>query len=544
MVLAAGRVSDELLGDLGPIGTSRIPLGGASILARQLMWLCEAFDQVVVTVAPTESKYARLQIENMELRQVGLVEVESSHSLAESLLLGIRALEDVGHPIHVFFGDTLAPAPSADDAVVVAPTPDPDRWALVQRTETNRLGIEISGAASSGNLAVVGVFAFSQVETLARILEERIAAGDGRAFWAALEIYDSAHPLELERAAYWFDVGHIDTYFKTRQQTLGGRAFNSFKGESLRVRKGSKQKEKIHDEVRWYKQLKGSALEVVPTFRATGETGELAWYEMDYVPAVSLGEALVFGELDLGFWIPAGQAILLAHRCLRTASSQPDSPKLSVVSTADRQETCRHLIAAKTEQRLSYIGKAALPPSLMGKCPQIDGRPRPSIEHVLSELDELSFEIAGQSPWGVTHGDFFLGNMLFDRRLGAVKLIDPRGTFGNVENIGPQIYDVAKLSHSVYGRYDFLSANVFELKVDEFSVSLETPLSRSGHRALEELRTILMQLQDELHVSSSLVRRMEAVLLLSAAGLHYESPSRQVGLIASGLIAWDEAHDL
>ncbi len=544
LVLAAGQVNDELLGDLGPIRTSRIPLGGASILARQLLWLRENYDDVAVTVDPVEMTYARVQVENLSLTNVQLVEVPSSLSLAESLLEGIRAVDYQGRPLHVYFGDTLASMPESEDAIVVAPSPDPDRWALIERSHGGHLRIDFTGEARSGELAVVGVFAFSAGQAFARLLEERIAAEASEAFWNALKAYDDEYPLALENSAYWFDVGHIDTYFKTRQQTLGGRAFNALRGANLRVRKESAHAPKIVDEINWYTELSPSASEVVPALRAIGESDGLAWYEMEYVPAVSLGESLVFGSLDLGFWCPAGQAILSAHRLLRSGPSVGDSTPPATVPSHERRQICRDLVATKTEQRVTDIRNSGLPATLLGESPRINGCARPSLATVLGELDDLSTEIASKSPWGVTHGDFFLGNMLFDRRLGGVKLIDPRGTFGSAGNRGPQIYDVAKLSQSVNGRYDYLSANIFQLRFDESSIGLEVPSLPSARRALEELSRTLIDLQAELGVAPSLVRRLEAVLLISAASLHYESPWRQAGLISSGLIAWDEADDL
>ena len=46
----------------------------------------------------------------------------------------------------------------------------------------------------------------------------------------------------------------------------------------------------------------------------------------------------------------------------------------------------------------------------------------------------------------------------------GIRLIDPRGGFEAPSIYGPQIYDVAKLGHSIIGNYDLILADMFVLE--------------------------------------------------------------------------------
>ena len=62
------------------------------------------------------------------------------------------------------------------------------------------------------------------------------------------------------------------------------------------------------------------------------------------------------------------------------------------------------------------------------------------------------------------HGDFCFSNILYDFKSQSIKVIDPRGLSGDGKEqsiYGDLRYDVAKLAHSVIGKYDFIIAGRF-----------------------------------------------------------------------------------
>lgn len=81
------------------------------------------------------------------------------------------------------------------------------------------------------------------------------------------------------------------------------------------------------------------------------------------------------------------------------------------------------------------------------------------------------FERAG-APRGkprlvIGHGDPCFSNILYSKTNQYLKLIDPRGAAGPDDLYTDPYYDVAKLSHSVLGRYDFINQYRFDVRIED-----------------------------------------------------------------------------
>ena len=80
-----------------------------------------------------------------------------------------------------------------------------------------------------------------------------------------------------------------------------------------------------------------------------------------------------------------------------------------------------------------------------------------------------------QKALGVLHGDFCFSNILYDFRSSKIKTIDPRGMTpdGHQTIYGDICYDIAKLSHSVLGLYDWIVAGYYEVSIKNNKIKLE-----------------------------------------------------------------------
>ena len=80
----------------------------------------------------------------------------------------------------------------------------------------------------------------------------------------------------------------------------------------------------------------------------------------------------------------------------------------------------------------------------------------------------------------IGHGDPCFANTLYNKSTKTLKFIDPRGALTEDELWTDPYYDVAKLSHSVCGRYDFFNNGLFDIKLDtDLSYVLEIPFDNS-----------------------------------------------------------------
>jgi hypothetical protein len=130
----------------------------------------------------------------------------------------------------------------------------------------------------------------------------------------------------------------------------------------------------------------------------------------------------------------------------------------------------------------------------------------------------------------VVHGDLCLSNILYDLRSRVCKFIDPRGSFGAAGIYGDPRYDVAKLYHSVFGLYDFITNDLFHVSIDANRIDLNIR-SRPQHvQILERFERVFFADFDRREITL-----ITGLLFASMPALHYDAPRRQMAMYARAL---------
>lgn len=133
-----------------------------------------------------------------------------------------------------------------------------------------------------------------------------------------------------------------------------------------------------------------------------------------------------------------------------------------------------------------------------------------------------------------THGDLCLSNILFSRDSRIVKFIDVRGAADGSELFSDEYYDLAKLSHSFLGRYDWVNNDLVDLVADG-NLALQLVFPGGSQKAQ---RAMFTEMLSQLGYSLRRVRLYEASLFLSMAPLHVDHPKKivQFAAIAARLL--------
>lgn len=125
----------------------------------------------------------------------------------------------------------------------------------------------------------------------------------------------------------------------------------------------------------------------------------------------------------------------------------------------------------------------------------------------------------------VIHGDFCFSNMLISPKRNQLKLIDPRGSFGIKGIWGYQIYDIAKLAHSIHGKYELIINDLFSVEHDLNSIIFQfhTDISKKYN-----------QLQQYYNFTDFEMLVM-ATIFIGMCARHSDSLSRQIIMYATGI---------
>jgi hypothetical protein len=136
----------------------------------------------------------------------------------------------------------------------------------------------------------------------------------------------------------------------------------------------------------------------------------------------------------------------------------------------------------------------------------------------------------------IGHGDLCFSNILYSKTTGLMRFIDPRGADGEEDLYVTPYYDLAKLSHSIIGNYDFINHGLYRLEIGadlQVQLAIE-PGAPSWARALFEQRL------REAGYDPALIRLLEASLFLSMVPLHIDSPKKVLAFLVNGSRILDE----
>jgi len=195
-------------------------------------------------------------------------------------------------------------------------------------------------------------------------------------------------------------------------------------------------------------------------------------------------------------------------------------------------DALRRLAVDKTRERLESHARST--GFALDRERRIDGWPVPSVRRIVEELAEV-VAAAPRNAATLMHGDLCFSNIFYNSRVERVRLIDPRG---GVEDGAPSVYgdhryDVAKLAHSIVGRYDQLvCGRALCVRDGELShvLSFDDDPDKTW---LEDAFGDLVIAGEP--VRSSVTWAVTITLFLSMLPLHADDPSRQDAFVANAL---------
>jgi hypothetical protein len=327
----------------------------------------------------------------------------------------------------------------------------------------------------------------------------------------------------------WFDFGHINTYFNSRAKITTERSFNSLVIKDGYVKKTGDFSSKIVAEGQWFLNLPATLRPFCPQLieYGLGSGCEPAFYKLEYLPLPPLNEVFVHGKNPIFFWENIFQ--LLAQFFTQCVDSGTGKFQIEEVDS-DFSE----LVNAKTWDRLSSFVSESRYPSIDIEN-RINGNIVPTlrqiIEQCLRKIKKCDARI------GVLHGDLCLSNVLYESRLGRIKVIDPRGinAKGEFSFYGDLRYDLAKLTHSVIGLYDHIVAGAYTLEstygVDICSFELTIHIDER----IKNIQHAFMDREFLLGLRPLDVMPLTILLFVSMLPLHADDPRRQDALLANAL---------
>lgn len=517
--------------EFGLVPPAFLPTGSGCLYELQLASPSLALGRSRYITLPSTYTLSPIDARKLEDLEVTPLFLDEEASVVKAL---IKAVEIICPPnsLRVLFGDTLISMTDEQhgllDAVAIKGGRTNHDWLYVD-PET-MIFSDQPPTSRNESFVSCGYYSFSDPELL-------VSGAHRTSFRKTLEHYNSKKNLTCFEPSTWLDFGHVSLFYQSKKSLLVSRSFNAVKVQGNVLSKFSSDTRKIRAEANWFSTLPAELELHCPRFMGETSVDGRAGYSLEYMHLPTLSDLFTLSRLPSRSWSRMFNSVAdYLRKCqeLRPESSMPEAQ----ASFADRFYT--DLVQVKSYKRLNDFITGRGFDQLQKFT--VNGVKFPDLMTVLEQslLEIPTTQAVDISRW---HGDLFFGNMLYDIRSERVICLDPRGLVGADHAIYGDIrYDLAKLAHSVYGKYDLIIGNRYSLRrtagtnIDFIIDEIQDQQEIEDLFELKVLNTFSMSKRQSLAFCS--------VLFLSMLSLHSDDVTRQDALLATALQCYEKWNQL
>lgn len=534
LIPSSRYVDKEMQLEVGQIPPVLIPINGKPLLDAIIERYSKLPGQTDFVVVACEGKELFADYLKRRGKREGLqiLEVPLAEDLGQTIVNATSRLTLTKYDqLLINFGDTLIDADVPErDAIFYGDLRESYRWTTFAQAAGRITGIvdKYNGENVDGNHVFCGAFLMRQPAVFVSCLEQ--ASGDAKIgrFYAGLQHYLKEVEYDLVKVKEWLDFGHVDNYYQAKKRHVNKRFFNQIEIDEQRaiVKKKSQNVEKFSGEIKWYLELPASLKCYIPQVFGYSLARKDTFIRMEYYGYPTLGELYLFAGHSLGVWHHVFDAIFGLVREFKTYQLHEGQAKIDL--------TLRNMYLDKTLERLKELEAQPFFGRLYDRVLAINGKEYPPLRRYIEALPGLIEEtLLGNLQYlSIIHGDLCLPNILFDPKSRVLKLIDPRGSFGEYTIYGDYRYELAKLSHSFNGHYESIVSDTFFLVCQDDRIDYSLSLSPYQSRVSEMFNR---RLQQEYPSEARAVALIEALLFISMVPLHKDFPNRQLMMLATGI---------
>jgi hypothetical protein len=382
----------------------------------------------------------------------------------------------------------------------------------------------------------IGLFKISDGKLFKHLLKEgKKNKRNMDSFYYALMKYSERKPMSVIETKNWYDIGHAQKYYKSNLE-VKAREFNDIQIDRERgiLKKRSKDVDKFIGEILWYLKLPSDIEYLRPRIFSYSTKYDSPFIEMEYYSYHTLHELCINGDLSFNQWMNVFKRLKFIIEDLRKYQVKDDSIKLAL----------EEMYLTKTIERLKQMKSKSEFTSFFNNPIIINDIKFKSLNEICEIIERtIPSWLYDVNSFNIIHGDLCFSNILIDSNLSLVKVIDPRGKFGKFDIYGDPRYELAKLIHSIDGKYDYIIKDKFNIEVSIDHPSISFSISDSN-RDFDLYDCFLLAFQEEMEKEKKQVELIEALLFLSMIPLHGENIQHQYAMLATGIQILDRLIDI
>lgn len=453
------------------------------------------------------------------------------------------ALRDVSGPVIINFADTIVmddvSAIVGKDAFYCHEDYMSETWTYFDEKDGKIANIYDKKSIDSDKKKklFVGVFSITDGAYFRRCLEEAFTQNGllMSTFYCALQLYSMKYPMKAVVTENWFDVGHQNKYYSSKLE-VRAREFNHISIDKNRgiLRKSSDDKDKFIGEIKWYLKLPSDIEYVRPRIFDYSTSYDDPYISIEYYAYHTLHELFLYGDLNRQQWIDIFNRVRFVCNDFKRYTVK-DSKILPSLEEMYLTKTLQRLDKLKTDTRFCVFFERNI--TINGKeCLNLNN----IIELLKRIIPQYLYDI---EKFTIIHGDLCFANIMVDSNLSFIKVIDPRGKFGAFDIYGDPRYELAKLFHSVDGKYDYIIKDLFGVQYDAGSTSIDYNI-KERKTDFDLYDVFIEAFSEEIGNDLKKIELIESLLFLSMIPLHRESFEHQLVMLGTGLDILDRVIDI
>ncbi|WP_279145664.1 capsular biosynthesis protein [Photobacterium carnosum] len=513
LIMSAAYVDQDLKSEFGNIPPSLLPLGNRRLFQHQIA--AAPKEKTLYLSLPESYDLPDIDAQWLQLHNVTVLEIPENISLGASLVVALNLIDKpICNNLEVLFGDTLiSPLPTIEDSITISQVENSYNWAAITKNKHHWIQNVDNDLDHTENNIVSGYFNFSQPRQLIRCITQ--SRWD---FLEGLNRYNQLIGLTTVRTTNWLDFGHVNTYYRSKAKFTTQRAFNQLKISPEWCEKSSINGLKIQAEANWFEHLPPMMRNYIPQYMGHYKEQGIFSYRLEYLHHTALNELFVFANLPSIIW----RQIINSSLSFLTTCQQHLQPNDQPAASLEQ------LFGEKTSQRLNDFCQDRDLSLTTTWC--YNNQPPISLQQLVTDSHQHLPKPAAVAT--IMHGDFCFSNILYDFRTNRIKTIDPRGMTpdGTMTLFGDIHYDLAKLSHSILGLYDWIIAGYYHVNITDNTILFNV----AGFEQHQENQLLFIELvRDKFNLSAVNLYAMQIQLFLSMLPLHADDPRRQDALMAN-----------
>lgn len=302
------------------------------------------------------------------------------------------------------------------------------------------------------------------------------------------------------------------------------RYFNSIMGDSYSVTKRSTDKKKMKMEYSYYWLLPEHMKNWMVMPYDFKEYNDSASYTMERMPMTDIAIRWTHGAID----IEEFNRILDKTFYFINSRDKKEIDKEEYIKNAEK------LYLTKVDERIEKLKQLEQYKEL--KLLIESGTEFNSIDEIIGLYKELyqkftkEFYKKTEFTAVIGHGDLFFANMLYSKEVNLLRLIDPKGALDAKDLWTNPYYDIAKLSHSICGNYDFFNTGDYNIELDK-NIKFALKVNFDNEKYVE----LFKQYLQKYGYDYKMVRLYEASLFLSMLPLHIDNPHKVFGFLLNAV---------